>query len=107
MSLISVLGCVEGHLPTNTNNTLVMGWDQVVWIADIEGWDCSALSTLTTHIFGLWGYKKAVPLMSGRTLMKLMPTQCNQIVKWACSRPRRAGPLPASPRPATRRHNIM
>ena len=53
MSLISVLGCVEGHLPTNTNNTLVMGWDQVVWIADIEGWDCSALSTLTTHIFGL------------------------------------------------------
>ena len=82
MSLISVLGCVEGHLPTNTNNTLVMGWDQVVWIADIEGWNCSALSTLTTHIFGLWGYKKAVPLMSRRTLMKLMPTQCNQIVKW-------------------------
>ena len=54
---------------------------QVVWVAHIEGWDCSAVSTLTTHICGLWGYEKAVPSMSGRTLLKLTPAQCNQIVK--------------------------
>ena len=116
MFLISVMGHAAGHLPTDTNNTLVLGWDcsrptsldvferssfchmgqptpkpghpttayavaQVVWVADIEGWDCRAISTLTTHICGVWGYEKAVPSMSGRTMMKLTPEQCNLIVK--------------------------
>ena len=38
------------------------------------------MSTLTTHICGLWGYKKAVPYMSGRTKLILSPSQCHQIV---------------------------
>ena len=54
---------------------------QVTWVSDIEGWDCSAVSTLTTHICGLWGYEKAVPSMSGRTLLKLKPAECDRIVR--------------------------
>ena len=42
---------------------------------------CTAISTLTTHICGLWGYEKAVPSMSRRTLEKLTPAQCDRIVK--------------------------
>ena len=49
---------------------------QVTWISETEGWNCHAVSTLTTHICGLWGYEKAVPSMSDRTLVKLTPAQC-------------------------------
>ena len=38
------------------------------------------MSTLTTHICGLWEYEKAVPLMSGRTKLILLLSQCQQIV---------------------------
>ena len=54
---------------------------QVIWISEVEGWMCTAISTLTTHICGLWGYEKAVPSMSRRTLEKLTPAQCDRIVK--------------------------
>ena len=52
----------------------------MVWVADTAGWVCHAVSTLTTHICGLWGYEKAVPSMTGRTKMTLSPSQCQQIV---------------------------
>ena len=42
---------------------------------------CTAISTLTTHICGLWGYEKVVPSMSRWTLEKLLPAQCDMIVK--------------------------
>ena len=53
---------------------------QVVWVTDTAGWVYHAVSTLTTHICGLWGYEKAVPSMMGRTKMTLSPSQCQQIV---------------------------
>ncbi|MEL7089161.1 MAG: hypothetical protein AAGL98_12085, partial [Planctomycetota bacterium] len=52
---------------------------QVVWVAEADAWDCRAVSTTTTHICGLWGYEKAVPSMTDRTLLKLTPTQCYQL----------------------------
>ena len=53
---------------------------QAVRVADTAGWVCHAVSTLTTHICGLWGYKKAVLSMSGRTKLILSPSQCHQLV---------------------------
>ena len=46
---------------------------QVVWVAEADAWDCRAVSTTTTHICGLWGYEKAVPSMTDRTILKLTP----------------------------------
>ena len=52
---------------------------QVVWAAETDAWDCRAVSTTTTHICGLWGYEKAVPSMTDRTLLKLTPAECYQL----------------------------
>ncbi|MEC7493086.1 MAG: hypothetical protein VYB01_09385, partial [Pseudomonadota bacterium] len=52
---------------------------QVVWTSEIDAWDCRAVSTTTTHICGLWGYEKAVPSMTERTLLKLSPAECYQL----------------------------
>merc|ERR1711929_72582 len=52
---------------------------QVVWTSEIDAWDCRAVSTTTTHICGLWGYEKAVPSMTERTMLKLSPAECYQL----------------------------
>ena len=67
--------------PKHGHPTATFEIAQVIWISEVEGWLCTTISTLTTHICGLWGYKKVVPSMSRQTLKKLTPAQCDMIVK--------------------------